>query len=402
MARAFWVRLHRWAGLTMAGFLILVGLTGSLLAFYTELNHWLAPHIWPDAVTGKPLDMAALARQAESLVPDARVNTVYVGYGVTATIGMEAKPGAPPLDFTRLHLDPVTGRETGRLYQGAIPATLAEIMPFVYILHYKLAMGSVGEWILGIVALIWTVDCFVGFYLTLPLLGKNAGKSYLARWKPAWLIKLSGSFYRVNLDLHRAGGLWLWAMLFIFAWSSVYWNLNGFYAQTTQMLFDYEQPVWARSAPPQGEEVRKPIDWEEAQATGERLMAEQAREHRFAIERPLALYILRKLGLYEYRVRSSLDIGDKAGSTSVYFDAYSGELRALSLPTGRRAGDTVTSWLAALHMANVFGLPYRIFVCLLGLVVVMLSVTGVYLWWKKRRARQGHARRMAARHVPAE
>ena len=38
-------------------------------------------------------------------------------------------------------------------------------------------------------------------------------------------------------------------------------------------------------------------------------------------------------------------------------------------------------------MADVFGLPYRIFVCVLGLVITMLSVTGVYIWWKKRCAR---------------
>jgi uncharacterized iron-regulated membrane protein len=39
----------------------------------------------------------------------------------------------------------------------------------------------------------------------------------------------------------------------------------------------------------------------------------------------------------------------------------------------------------ALHMANVWGLPYKIFVCVLGLVIVMLSATGVLIWWKKRR-----------------
>jgi len=30
----------------------------------------------------------------------------------------------------------------------------------------------------------------------------------------------------------------------------------------------------------------------------------------------------------------------------------------------------------------------RIFVCALGLAITMLSVTRVYIWWKKRRARQ--------------
>ena len=41
-------------------------------------------------------------------------------------------------------------------------------MPFIYSLHFKLALGMTGFWIMGIVALVWTLDCFVGFYLTLP------------------------------------------------------------------------------------------------------------------------------------------------------------------------------------------------------------------------------------------
>lgn len=34
--RPFWVLVHRYAGLAMTVFLIIVGLTGSLLAFYSE------------------------------------------------------------------------------------------------------------------------------------------------------------------------------------------------------------------------------------------------------------------------------------------------------------------------------------------------------------------------------
>ncbi|BBA32138.1 putative iron-regulated membrane protein [Methylocaldum marinum] len=69
------------------------------------------------------------------------------------------------------------------------------------------------------------------------------------------------------------------------------------------------------------------------------------------------------------------------------FDADTGKLKLLLLPTGQHAGNTMTSWLFALHEANVFGLPYRFFVCLLGLAIVMLSVTGIVIWLKKRRAR---------------
>ena len=91
--------------------------------------------------------------------------------------------------------------------------------------------------------------------------------------------------------------------------------------------------------------------------------------------------------LYIYTVRSSRDIQDRRGRTRLVFDANNGELKQLQLPTGQHSGVTVTMWLNALHDANVFGLPYRIFVSVLGLLIVMLAMTGIYIWWKKRSAR---------------
>ncbi len=52
-----------------------------------------------------------------------------------------------------------------------------------------------------------------------------------------------------------------------------------------------------------------------------------------------------------------------------------------------KTGDVISRWLYMLHMAAVFGLPMKIFVCVMGLVITALSVTGVYIWWEKRRAR---------------
>jgi uncharacterized iron-regulated membrane protein len=35
-ARSLWLRLHRWLGLGLGAVFVLLGLTGSLLVFYTE------------------------------------------------------------------------------------------------------------------------------------------------------------------------------------------------------------------------------------------------------------------------------------------------------------------------------------------------------------------------------
>jgi uncharacterized iron-regulated membrane protein len=63
----------------------------------------------------------------------------------------------------------------------------------------------------------------------------------------------------------------------------------------------------------------------------------------------------------------------------------------LPVNTGH-SGLTITNWLRALHMIQdpVDYFVYRVFVCVIGLVIAMLSFTGVYIWWKKRRARQLH------------
>jgi uncharacterized iron-regulated membrane protein len=40
-----------------------------------------------------------------------------------------------------------------------------------------------------------------------------------------------------------------------------------------------------------------------------------------------------------------------------------------------------------MHSGRILGLPGRILISAMGLVVAALSVTGVVIWWRKRRAR---------------
>lgn len=63
------------------------------------------------------------------------------------------------------------------------------------------------------------------------------------------------------------------------------------------------------------------------------------------------------------------------------------ELYGFYAPTGIATGDTIISWLFALHMASVGGVPYRIFVAVLGLGIFALAISGIWIWWRKRRGR---------------
>lgn len=408
--RAF-VVLHRYIGLTIALFLIVVGLTGCLLAFQPELNRLLTPHLFPPERTSRPLlSIGALAERAELLEPHARIYLVDLGVPETVLVRYEPRQttnangfDTPQSGYGELFLDPIEGKERGRRFVGTgLPTGIDNLMPFIFRLHYNLSLANMGQWLLGLAALLWTIDCFVSFYLTLPAHARthDAGKrkSFLGRWKTAWRIKRQASAYRINFDLHRAGGLWFWLASLVFAWSSVYMNLHDeVYAPTTRLVLDYPPPYWELSSQPHSMQ-RPAMSWRQAHETAERLMTEQGILHGVSVERPLALRLDRARHQYVYTVRSSRDIQERRGRTRLVFDASTGALKQLQLPTGQHSGTTVTMWLNALHDANVaiLGLPYRIFVCALGLVTTMVSITGVYIWWKKRVARAKQAARLAA------
>ncbi len=413
--RQLWVKIHRWAGLAMAGFLVIVGLTGSLLAFYPELQRLLNPHWYPDREPATWLPASDLAELVEARDPRLQVTRMELqAFDETTTAWVATRPDSasqPPteLEYYRMILDPTTGQELDRCrLWGSIPLNL---MDFIYSLHYALALGMTGMWILGICALVWTVDCFVGFYLTLPAgprvkaaAPRTLDQSWWTRWKPAWLVKWKSSAYRLNFDLHRAGGLWTWGFLLIFAWSSVFMNLwDTVYTWTTQALVEYHMP-WTEM-PVRVQPLERPkLSWREAQTRGEALMAEQSAQYGFAVEQPVALTFDAERGAYTWQVRTNQEIDDRSRrwTTQVLFDADTGELKLTLLPSGQYTGNTISNWLYALHMANVFGLPYRILVSVIGLVVTMLSITGIYIWWKKRRSRfVAAARRLASTQAEA-
>lgn len=402
--RTLWTGFHRWAGLVMAGFLVITGLTGALLAWNNELETVFNPELFeahPSSPNAEMLDPLKLRAQVQAAYPQAYIAMAMLDtkpghalvvrlFGLPDPITGDLKE--PVVD--QVFVDPYTGRILGDRKWGDITQGKKNLMPFIYRLHYSLALDEWGGYALGIVALLWTLDCFVGAYLTFPApqrkVPRQAPRSWLARWQPSWQIRWKGGAYKVNFDLHRAGGLWVWAMLFVLAWSSVGFNLHEVYEPVMRTAFSH-QPGTDTLPAPQRLDLTPKIDWQAARDNGRRLMAEQALTQDFAVLQETLLVHDPRYGIhgiYRYQVKSSRDIRDEWGSTQVIFDADTGELLRLWLPTGAASGDTVRTWITSLHMAAIWGLPMKIFMSAMGVVVAMLSVTGVLIWIKKRRARR--------------
>lgn len=407
--------LHRWVGLIMAGFLVVSGLTGAVISWDHELDELLNPHLTRVKTQGRSLDSLDLARIIETRDPRARVSLVPMEAEPGESLAFGVDPLVDPttgrlyeIGYNQVFLNPATGEELGRREWGGVwPVTKENLVSFLYRLHYTLHLPEMwgidrwGLWLMGGIAILWTLDCFVGLYLTLPRrlqdhsVVEEARVSWWTRWAPAWKIKTSGTFRRINFDVHRAFGLWAWALLFMLAFTAFSMNLYRelFYpvmsliTQVTPSPFDLREP----------NDKHQPI----TPTIGYASIIERAREEARirSWREPLGdVFYNQEFGIYGARF---FHPGDDHGAAGVgppvlYFGGKNGHYLGDQQPWKGTAADLFVQAQFPLHSGRILGLPGRILVSVMGLGTAILSVTGVVIWWRKRAA---YARREQRQEV---
>lgn len=364
------VRVHRYLGLAIAAFLILAGVTGSILVFQHELDRAINPGLW-HAEAGQPLSPQAIADRVEAA--DARVTARWIPLGTphAADVWVDWKGGAAR-GYDQMFVDPVTGAVNGTRAYGAATLDGPHLLPFVHQLHKSLFLpGTAGAWLLGIVAILWIVDSFAGWALTVPPGG-------LRRWWRSWTVKRDASAARRTLDLHRAGGLWLWPLVVLMAVSSLALTLpHEVFEPAVERVSKLSPEAWddrpVQTAAPG-------LDFDEALATAT-VAARTAGE----VRPSSGLYFGPEASLYGVRFGQEDEAG--AGQTWVFLDSRDGRLLRVDTATSGTAGDVIRRAQLPIHAGRIGGLPTRILACLLGLAIAGLALTGVLVWNRKRRAR---------------
>lgn len=403
------VKVHRYVGLALAPFIIVIAATGSVITFYDELERMVNSQqrvVEPQETAWTLQDLLAIRERLEAQDPRSHVFSLQFPQRPDESVFSRVQGAIDPatgepfqLDYNEVFANPYTGERLGERFFGNFSLQPEDLIAQIYFLHYALVLPELlGALVMGTLALIWACDCFVGFYLTLPPGSGGGKKSFISRWKTAWQIKQGAGANRLVYDMHRASSLWLWLLLLMFAWTGFALDLPAYYARVMSSITDYEHLQELQHRPPLAEPlVKPPVDWHQALQLGQRYFAEQAQAQGFTVERPAALEYRRDLGIYFYLTHTSRDLRDGATPTetdttasaaTLAIDARDGRLLGVQIPTGQRAGNTFTSWIIALHVTAVFGRPWQIAVSVLGVLVVVITVTGVLIWWRKRRSRQ--------------
>jgi len=399
--RALLVRLHRTAGLSLALFLTLAGLTGSAIVFNEEIDAFINPSLFHTNTHGAPLSPDLLANKVQSAIPLAQVTLIPLATkpGEAAVLRVEPREGKT-LDYDQVFADPVTGKVLGTRLWGACCFAPVHLMPFLYLFHYTLQLpGTWGILLMGVVGIVWAVDCFVGFALTLPRAGP-----FFERWKIAWKIKRNAGNFRFNLDLHRAGGLWLWGVLLMVAATGVGMNLPDQVVRPIVSLFSTLKPSLEETAAKRVSAHPKPalLSYDDAIA---RLKAEAAKHHWQVTPQLIFHYAAyNAYGVGFTRAGENAQTG--LGSSYYYFDDRTGAVLDADIVGQGSAGDIYMQAQYQLHTGRILGLAGRILIFLSGLLVAILSMTGVYIWarksqWFRHRLAGREARNRSRDSTPA-
>lgn len=420
--RSVFTLLHRYVGLLIAVFLIFSGLTGAVISWDHELDDWLNPHLTTTQSIGSPISPVEIAKQIETRYPEVRVTNLPMSleYGESYHFGVSPKqnPDTNRLyepGFNQVFINPVTGEELGKRQWGQVwPITKETFVSFLYKLHYSLHMPEMwgtdrwGIWLLGVIAILWTLDSFVGFYLTLPAKRRvvvtkpkndesddlstldspiSASKSWWQRWQPAWKVRWNSGSAKLNFDLHRAVGLWTWGLLFIIAFTAFSLNLyrEVFLPVMSKVSNVTPTPFDLRVRAPKHAPIAPVMQFDEIISK-----AQTDAKNRGWSEPAGSMLYNQGFGIYGVQFYYPEE-GHGAGGVGhkrLYYDGQNGRYLGDRQPWKGTAADIFLQAQFPLHSGRILGLLGRILISVMGLVVAMLSVTGVIVWLRKYNSRQ--------------
>lgn len=418
--RVVW-RWHFYAGLLIAPLLIAMSITGGLYIFKNEiLNTWRRQLVYvePGLVRvpyQSQIDAALSLHPQATLVrlraaPTPELATIVTLRPTASTSGAASHPAPAATQSARtsatskadaprptvdVYVDPYTG---GVLGQVASTATPEMVFATILKLHRTLWAGTTGR-ILNELATSWSVVLLItGVYLWWPRkTGRSAG---------VWTLRWKAKLYTVLRDLHSVPGLYFVPICAIIVVTGMFYTVAvgkvvhdaahawvgepeeaavaskagaGFRAKTG--LRDSAEQTGDAPSPPPSRSIDELLGVVREQHP-DRFLSATFSTPRATSENTIAIKAINDI----YRTYGPMRI------TDFTLDKATGAV-AKSVD-GSQTAHFWHNWTYPLHVGSVYGLTTKILWLLACVMLVVLPVTGAWMWWERRpRGRSGFPRR---------
>lgn len=369
--RHAWRRFHLALGLGLGGLFALLGLTGSVLVFYVEIDRWLHPLARQPGVARPPLE--AYVTQLNTRFPE-RTGAWRLEFPADAAAPVTARYYQPveraerefaPLLVT---LDPLTTEVLRQRFWRD------DALTWIYDLHYTLLADRSGRWAVGALGVFLLMSLVSGLRLAWP-----RGR----KWRGLLRLRPRRGAARATYDLHLASGVYGGLVLLVLAITGAVLALPELakpVAQRAAPLFESPSLVVQPGAAP-----RLPLD--ELVARAQRVFPGA----RLAwIETPAHARAALRVNFHQ-----AGEPGTRFPRTNVWLDPYSGAVLATRDGLREGAGDVFLNWMHPLHNGEALGLAGRLIVFVGGLLPSLMLATGLLRWRQKAAARAQALQRRA-------
>jgi uncharacterized iron-regulated membrane protein len=375
--RKLWLDIHLYLGLVLGAVLAVIGLTGSVLVFWNEIDELM----YPDTFTSVPPTEGEAAFQPLDEIRTAIEATLPAGAisggfsaprsetGCYKVYYTEPKSG----DVRRFCVDPYTAKVLGdQIYHSKRSPLEHSFMSFMFQLHWSLLLSDLANdngVVVGLVAIMLLASVVTGIVLWWPAPGK---------WIRALTFKRHASTERLNFDLHKLAGIYTGLVLLAVLVSGVSMNLHKQFTWVVER-FAPLSPAERGDVTSEPADGRAPIGFDRAVAEA----AGPYPDGRLAsVGFPAS-----ETGIYTVCRKNIVELSRFIGTRCVLVDQYSGAVVGTRDPATGTAGDVFMQWQWPLHSGEAFGMTGRLLVFVTGLACPVLYVTGVIRWLQKRKAK---------------
>jgi uncharacterized iron-regulated membrane protein len=352
MKKSLLFTIHAVAGLVSGLFILLLSVSGSLLVFHEELDHWQYPAVSNSKTTLLSVD--SCYRSLQQQFPHAQVSNCDMPLN-TATPFVFSIYDPSYQNGTavmQVFIHPSTGAVLKT--RGTSNDIRNNFMSWLSAFHNSFRLHKKGEWLLGFFAVIFLFSLLTGIIMY--------RKNIMA------VLLFRRSVY-TSANLHQIIGTWalLFNLLLAFTgfWMQRYVFKKDFYST------DSYTPV-LRTSPSlffSFDSAYKNVKEQFPDFTGSVIYFAQTKKSNTAI--------------YGSRATNSF-IHSKKFADVIFLDS-SGHIAKTAFVNEIPAGDRYDIINSQLHFGKYGGWPIKILYSVFGLTGGLLSVTGFLLWFKRKK-----------------
>ncbi len=316
------------------------------MAFEPEIDGLLYPFLLHVIPSRRPLPIAVLSANVEGVMrPDERIGIYILPAGPDKSCAFTIL--APSRLPRQVFVDEYSGRVLGSL----------SVVRFVLVAN---ALHEASGAVMGGAAIMLICSLVSGLYL----------------WWPQKRIKVSfrSSARRLSFDLHNAVGFFSSPYLLLFAVTGACMAFQGLTIPVTYMLTSSKPlPADPPSTPVAGAE---PISADSALRIARNVLPAAT---------PLWVVIPgEKTTSYLVKMRFPED-HSSSGSSIVWIDQFSGKVLAAWNSRTASLARKIEQANRNLHGGEIWGYPGKALAAFMSMLLVIQSITGSWLWWKRKR-----------------